>query len=264
MSYWRSIFWRAAKCAAKHLRIDSVIGIVNLLLINTIIGACLLFFTSKGGAGIPTRVASFLAPFLLFPIYFLASLIRAAEELNDERVSEIAKLTNRITELELEQNSDIIIKVNINRTIHMYTDRRDIFYSYNVEIENCGPSYLTNCVLKLSTANQFNLALHTRAWLHDASEIFDLRPGQVKSLIVLWAVEGQPEMGAYPQYYRPEQSSFWPGDDGGEVIPADQMAFLFAEVLSANTPPARLTMRVWCDDEWQIEAVLPGEIATFD
>jgi hypothetical protein len=169
-----------------------------LLLINTIIGACLLFFTSKGGAGIPTRVATFLAPFLLFPIYFLVSLIPAAKEMNDERVSELAKLKNRITELELERNSDIIIKLNLNRTIHVYTDRRDRFYSYNVEIENCGPSYLANCVLKLSTANQFNLALHTRAWLHDASEVFDLRSGQIKSLIVLWGRGGPAPNGSLP------------------------------------------------------------------
>ena len=137
-------------------------------------------------------------------------------------------------------------------------------HSYCAVIENIGSNYLTNCILKLSTANEFNLALHDRSWLHDASEIFDLRPGQVKTLYILWTEAYDPTAPAYPQYYRPDEPDVWPGTGGGEIILVDQTYFLFCEVLSANTVPARLTLRVWNDGEgWQLEALATGERPSF-
>jgi hypothetical protein len=80
--------------------------------------------------------------------------------------------------------------------------------SYSAVIENIGPNYLANCILKLSTANKFNLALHDRSWLHDASETFDLRLGQVRTLYILWTETYDPTAPAYPQYYRPDEPDF--------------------------------------------------------
>ncbi|MGB8843134.1 MAG: hypothetical protein WCC64_18925 [Aliidongia sp.] len=267
MAYWRGIFARTAKRAAEALRIGSVGGIVTLVMIQAAIGGGLFYTTSENGAGIPTRIASFITPFALFPIYFVWFFFPTIQQAAADQAAEIVRLTDRIAGLEAESASDISIYVDLHQTRHIHPDH-PAMTSYSAVIENIGPNYLTNCILKLSTANKFNLALYDRSWLQDASETFDLRPGQVKKLDILWTVTCDPIAPAYPQYHRPDEPDepdIWPGTGGGEIIPADQTYFLFCEVLSANTVPARLTLRVSNDGEgWQIEALATGERPSFD
>lgn len=263
MGYWPTILRQTAKRAADPLRIGSTAGIITQLLAQFAIGLGLYYFQAKGGAGISTRIVSFFAPFVLFPFYFVWFLVSTIRKKDAESAAEIIRLNKRISELEMEGQSDISIYVDLNHVIHCHPDHKTM-HSYSVVIENMGPNYLTNCILKLSTVNKFNLALHDRTWLHDASATFDLRPGQVERLSILWVEAEDPVAPAYPHYHRTDQPELWPETEG-EILTADQTHFLFCEVLSANTVPARLTLRVWNGGEgWEMEALTASERPSFD
>ncbi len=263
MAYWGSILRRALKRATDLLRLNPP-ALFALILTQGITAWIGFSVGGKAEVNLSQRIAAIAAPFVLLPGYLGWAFFSTIGQKNKEQETEINALRDRNAELEAEGDSDISMYLDLNHAVHIHPDHEPM-HSYSVVIENTAPSYLTNCILKLSTANSMNLALHDRSWLHDASETFDLRPGQVKTLYILWTEAYDPRAPAYPQYYRPDEPDVWPGTGGGEIIPADQTYFLFCEVLSANTIPARLTLRVWNDGEgWQLEALATGERPSFD
>jgi hypothetical protein len=201
MLYWRDIFCKAVKYATRTLRIESARGIGTIILTQVVVGGLLFLGTSFAGAGLPTRVASAFAPFILFPIYVLLFLPTVITEEDAAKVEEIASLNRRVAELEAEGQSDIAIHLNLNYVVWAHVDWRNVVHQYRVVIENVGPNHLTNCVLRLSTANQFNFALHDRTWLKDASAVFELRRGQVETLGILWVDAYDETQPARPNYH---------------------------------------------------------------
>ena len=176
MGYWRGTFGKTAKHAAVALRIASAGSIVALLLGQAAIAAVLVYFTSVSGAGLPTRIASAAAPFLLFPVYFLVLLPGVIAETDAARQAEIDALKDRVAELQTEDSSDASLQLVPSYTVHINTEHPSrTMHSYGVSVENRGPNHLLNCVLKIGTMNKFNADIHTRAWLHDASPTFELR-----------------------------------------------------------------------------------------
>ena len=76
MGYWGTVAKRAAKEAAKDVRLDSAVGVVVLLVSQTIVGAGL--FAALGqwtGANIWTRIMTALAPFVVYPLAFTIRMV---------------------------------------------------------------------------------------------------------------------------------------------------------------------------------------------
>jgi|HubBroStandDraft_3_1064219.scaffolds.fasta_scaffold87894_2 hypothetical protein len=256
------MFGRGWKRATDLLRLNPA---ALILLVFTQATTAWIGFSVGGRAGVnlPQRTAAIAAPFVLLPLYFAWAFFSTIRQANAEQQGEIDQLKERIQELEDESQSDISIYLHPSYIFHHHPDH-EIMHGYSVVIENVGPNFLTNCVLKLSTANVFNLELYDRSWLRDASATFDLRQQQVERMNILWVERENPTAPALPYYYSPDDDTRWVGSEG-EIIPADQTYFLFCEVLSANTVPARLTLRVWNNGAgWRLKALKPGEKPSFD
>ena len=209
------------------------------------------------------RIAATAAPFVLLPLFFAGAVLWAIRRTDADREAEIIALTARVAELEAEVQSDITIRLELNYAVYHHPDHAEM-HAYSVVIENVGPNELKNCVLMLSTANMFNIELHDRSWLKEASETFDLRRGQVKTLPILWVQGENPDAEAYPHRHPLTDHALWPENHEGEIIPSDQTYYMFVEVLSANTQPARLAIRIWNEEDgWQLECVPPGTTLTF-
>lgn len=265
VGYWRGIFQKTAKRAADTLRIASAGSVVALLFGQAVIAVVLLYFTSVAGAALPTRIASAAAPFLMFPAFFVALLPVVIAEADAARRAEIEALEERVAELETEDHSDATLRLEPEYAVFAGYGFPSAMHVYQVAVENTGPNHLLNCVLKTGTMNQLNADIHNRAWLRTASPAFELRLEEIVIFDVLWIVGDDPTAPAYPCSYNADPEAPRPGHPRyeGEIISTDQTCYLHAEVLSANTPPARLTLRLWNDNGWHVEALAPGERPVF-
>jgi hypothetical protein len=93
MSYWNIVARRAAREAARDVKIETRIAVVILLITQAVIGGGLFLALGQlTGANLWTRIMTGLAPFLLYPLAFLARLVIVPIELDAHRQSSIAEL----------------------------------------------------------------------------------------------------------------------------------------------------------------------------
>lgn len=92
MGYWGGVAKRAVTRAAKDLRLDSVVAVVLGLLIQALIGLLLFFALGNTDANIWTRIATGLAPFLMFPVAFAIRMATEPAAMARESQARIAAL----------------------------------------------------------------------------------------------------------------------------------------------------------------------------
>jgi hypothetical protein len=74
--YWGTVAKRAAKQAAKDMRVDSVAAVAIVIAVQTVVGLGLFFVLGKlTDANFWTRVLSVAAPFVVYPLVFLVRMI---------------------------------------------------------------------------------------------------------------------------------------------------------------------------------------------
>lgn len=126
MTYWGEVANRAWRQAVADLRLGRVSVAVSFAA-QTAIGLLLLIGLGASGANWPTRAASFVAPFLILPLFWVVRLATTPPAIDAERKA-------RIVELEAEREAQMwALLGGDNARQHAHLSRLRDVYKYATE-----------------------------------------------------------------------------------------------------------------------------------